>query len=81
MDSAVEGDILTIVTRGNISGTIVNAEMKLRASIMRKESRCSHYGLDFPQPDTKNWNVWINIYKGSDGTMKLEKQAFGSWPA
>jgi len=59
---------------------IMNAEMKLRASIMRKESRCSHYRLDYPNMDTKNWNAWINIYKGRDGSMKLEKQAFGSWP-
>ena len=60
---------------------ILNAEMKLRASIMRKEGRCSHYRLDYPQMDTKNWNAWINIYKGSDGKMKLERQSFGSWPA
>ena len=63
------------------SNMIVNAEMKLRASIMRKESRCSHYRLDYPEPDTKNWNAWINIYKGRDGSMQLEKQAFGSWPS
>lgn len=60
---------------------ILNAEMKLRASIMRTESRCSHYRLDYPEVDTKNWNAWINIYKGSDGAMKLEKQAFGTWPS
>ena len=60
---------------------IVSAEMKLKASIMRTESRCSHFRLDYPEPDTNNWNAWINIYKGRDGTMKLEKQAFGSWPA
>ena len=59
---------------------IISAEMKLKASIMRKESRCSHYRLDYPEVDTKNWNAWINIYKGSDGSMKLEKQPFGSWP-
>jgi succinate dehydrogenase/fumarate reductase flavoprotein subunit len=60
---------------------ILNAEMKLRASLMRKESRCSHYRLDYPDPDTKNWNAWINIYKDDDNKMKLEKQPFGSWPA
>ena len=59
---------------------IISAEMKLRASIMRKESRCSHYRLDYPEMDTKNWNVWINIYKGSDGSMEFEKQPFRSWP-
>ena len=60
---------------------IMNAEMKLKASIMRKESRCSHYRLDYLNMDTKNWNCWINIYKGQDGEMKLEKQPFDSWPA
>jgi succinate dehydrogenase/fumarate reductase flavoprotein subunit len=60
---------------------IVNAEMKLRASIMRTESRCSHFRLDYPEPDTQNWNAWINIYQGRDGSMQLEKQAFGSWPS
>ena len=60
---------------------IVSAEMKLKASIMRKESRCSHYRLDYPDMDDENWQAWINIYKGADGTMQLEKQPFGSWPA
>ena len=60
---------------------IVNAEMKLRASIMRKESRCSHFRLDYPEMDTENWNAWIIIYKGPDGSMKLERQAFDKWPA
>ena len=60
---------------------ILNAEMKLRASLMRRESRCSHYRLDYPETDTRNWNAWINIFKGDDGTMHLEKQPFGRWPA
>ncbi len=62
------------------SNMIISAEMKLKASIMRKESRCSHFRLDYPEMDTKNWNAWINIYKGNDGSMKLEKQPFDSWP-
>lgn len=35
---------------------IVTAEMKLKASIMRIESRCSHYRLDYPETDNENWN-------------------------
>jgi succinate dehydrogenase/fumarate reductase flavoprotein subunit len=62
------------------SNMIVSAEMKLKASLLRKESRCSHFRLDYPEMDTKNWNAWINIYKGRDGSMKFEKQPFGSWP-
>lgn len=59
---------------------IISAEMKLKASLMRKESRCSHFRLDYPEMDNQNWQAWINIFKGDDGTMKMEKQPFGSWP-
>ncbi|RMD93571.1 MAG: succinate dehydrogenase/fumarate reductase flavoprotein subunit, partial [Calditrichaeota bacterium] len=59
---------------------IISAEMKLRASLFRTESRLSHYRLDYPELDDKNWRAWINIYKGADGKMKLEKQPFGYWP-
>jgi succinate dehydrogenase/fumarate reductase flavoprotein subunit len=62
------------------SNMIISAEMKLRASLMRKESRCSHYRLDFPEVDEKNWRAWINIFKSTNGAMKLEKQNFDSWP-
>jgi succinate dehydrogenase/fumarate reductase flavoprotein subunit len=55
---------------------IISAEMKLKASILRTESRCSHYRLDYPQLDEKNWRAWINIFKGEDGTMQFEKQSF-----
>ncbi|WP_404308685.1 FAD-binding protein [Neorhodopirellula lusitana] len=59
---------------------IVTAEMKLRASLMRTESRCSHYRLDYPDRDDKNWRAWINIFKADDGSMQLEKQPFDAWP-
>jgi len=59
---------------------IVTAEMKLKASLMRKESRCSHYRLDYPEMDDVNWRAWINIFMGADGSMQFEKQPFGSWP-
>ena len=60
---------------------IISAEMKLKASILRTESRCSHYRLDFPHTDDENWRAWLNIFQGEDGTMQFEKQAFGSWPS
>lgn len=59
---------------------IISAEMKLKASLMRTESRCSHYRLDYPQLDDENWRAWINIYMGEDGSMQFEKQPFGHWP-
>ncbi|SMX50903.1 FAD-binding protein [Maliponia aquimaris] len=33
---------------------IVSAEMKLRASLFRTESRCSHYRLEYPEVDDAN---------------------------
>ncbi len=57
---------------------IISAEMKLRASIMRKESRASHYRLDYPEMDGTNWEAWINIFKGKDGSMQMEKQPFST---
>jgi len=60
---------------------ILSAEMKLRASLMRTESRCSHYRLDYPKVDEESWRAWINIYKGKDGSMQLEKQPWDSWPS
>lgn len=60
---------------------VITAEMKMRASLMRKESRGSHYRLDYPQADNTNWRAWINIYKNENGEMCLEKQPFGTWPS
>ena len=60
---------------------VISAEMKLRASLMRTESRCSHYRLDYPEMDNENWQAWINIFKGEDGKMQLEKQPFDTWPS
>ncbi len=59
---------------------LITAEMKLKASMMRTESRCSHYRLDYPDIDYKNWQAWINIYKDDNGDMQFEKQPFGKWP-
>lgn len=59
---------------------IITAEMKLKASMMRTESRCSHYRLDYPDVDYENWQAWINIYKDDKGVMQFAKQGFGSWP-
>ncbi len=60
---------------------IITAEMKMRASLMRKESRCSHYRLDYPEVDDENWRAWINIWQDENGQMQLEKQPFDTWPA
>lgn len=60
---------------------VITAEMKLKASLMRTESRCSHFRLDYPEVDYENWQAWINLWQDENGEMQFEKQGFDQWPA
>jgi succinate dehydrogenase/fumarate reductase flavoprotein subunit len=51
---------------------VLNAEMKLRTSLLRTESRGNHYREDYPARDDKNWLAWIKI-KDEGGNMTLTK--------
>jgi len=46
------------------------AELVLRASLMRTETRASHYREDYPNRDDENWLKWIMITQ-KDGQIKL----------
>lgn len=48
-------------------------EMKLRASLARKESRGAHFREDFPFRDDKNWLAWTACHKDSNGNMTVSK--------
>ena len=52
---------------------VLNAETKLRASLMRTESRGSHYREDYPNRNDDEWLAWIKIHSGEDGRMALTK--------
>ena len=56
-----------------VRNMLLNAEMKLRASLFRTESRGAHYREDFPARDDKNWLAWVVISRDGD-TMKLTKR-------
>lgn len=79
LDNLKASDMHELRLAHETKNMIISAEMKLKASLMRKESRCSHFRLDYPKLDNKNWQAWINIYKSKKGKMKFEKQAFGTW--
>lgn len=51
---------------------ILNAEMKLRASLFRTESRGNHYREDYPDTND-DWLAWVVIEKDSDDNMQLTK--------
>jgi hypothetical protein len=52
---------------------LLNAEMKLRASLFRTESRGAHYREEFPARDDKDWLAWVIITQDGDG-MKLARR-------
>jgi succinate dehydrogenase/fumarate reductase flavoprotein subunit len=52
---------------------ILNAEMKLRASLFRTESRGSHYREDIPARNDKEWMAWV-ILNQENGEMKVSKR-------
>ncbi len=57
------------------------AEMKLRASLFRTESRGNHFREDYPRRDDPTWLAWVKI-KDEQGEMKLYKEPLPKdwWP-
>ncbi len=60
---------------------VLNAEMRLRSSLFRTESRGCHYREDYPQRDDPNWLAWI-LLKEQDGKMTTIKKPISKewWP-
>jgi succinate dehydrogenase/fumarate reductase flavoprotein subunit len=52
---------------------ILNAEMRLKSSIFRTESRGCHYREDYPGRDDKNWLAWV-LLKQENGKMNAFKK-------
>jgi len=52
---------------------VLNAEMKLRASLFREESRGTHYREDFPGRVDPDWLAWVTI-REEEGKMVLSKK-------
>jgi len=52
---------------------VLNAEMKLRASLFRTESRGTHYREDYPRRDDPEWLAWV-LLKEENGRMKAYKK-------
>lgn len=52
---------------------VLEAEMKLRASLERKESRGGHYRVDYPYRDDEHYLCYFAAVKSEDGTMRMER--------
>lgn len=53
---------------------INSAEMKLRASLARKETRGLSYRSDYPYRDDENFLCYMLVQKQADGSMEVTKQ-------
>jgi succinate dehydrogenase/fumarate reductase flavoprotein subunit len=60
---------------------VLNAEMILRASLFRTESRGLHYREDYPRRDDPTWLAWTKV-KEEQGLMKVSKEPVPEewWP-
>jgi succinate dehydrogenase/fumarate reductase flavoprotein subunit len=57
-----------------VEGICFVAEMYLRASLMRTESRAGHYREDYPGRDDRNWLKWI-VVRQEKGELKLRTES------
>jgi succinate dehydrogenase/fumarate reductase flavoprotein subunit len=54
-----------------VRNMVLCAEMFLRTSLERKESRSGALREDYPYVDNENWLKWIFVKKGSSGAMEI----------
>jgi succinate dehydrogenase/fumarate reductase flavoprotein subunit len=53
---------------------VLNAEMRLRASLFRTETRGCHYREDYPLRNDQEWLAWVLVKKGPGGEMQVVKR-------
>jgi succinate dehydrogenase/fumarate reductase flavoprotein subunit len=60
---------------------VLVAEMRLRASLFRTESRGNHFREDYPRRDDPKWLAWVKL-KDNEGEMKATKTPIPKewWP-
>ena len=60
----------------DVKSIIDNAELVLRSSLERKESRPIPFGFrrkDYPHQDDKNWKTFLSIRRNEDGAFEFSK--------
>ncbi len=75
-------DVRTLIKAKETQTMMLSAEMTLKATLMRKETRENiFYREDYAGPDNKNWLKWIIVSKGKDGDMRFTTKAipFGKY--
>lgn len=76
-------DVRGLIKSREAETMILSAEMTLKASLTRQETRESiFYREDYPNQDNENWLKWIVVEKGRGGEMifETEKIPFEKYP-
>jgi succinate dehydrogenase/fumarate reductase flavoprotein subunit len=60
----------------------LDAEIRLRASLFRTESRGTHFRQDYPRRDDPKWLAWVKVKKDTQGNMSVLKEPIPKkwWP-
>jgi succinate dehydrogenase / fumarate reductase, flavoprotein subunit len=78
-------DLHHLVKLVGMRSMVLIAELILRASLMRTESRASHFREDYPGRDDKNWLKWIVVNQKNGKLdfhfehLPLEKYSHKTW--
>lgn len=76
-------DVRYLIKAKETQTMMLSAEMTLKASMMRKETRENiFYREDYKEADNKNWLKWIFVEKADDGGIEFltEDIPFDSYP-
>ncbi|MFX1296423.1 MAG: FAD-binding protein, partial [Promethearchaeota archaeon] len=65
-DTMLADDFHNLTKLKEVENMLLCAELFLKASIMRKESRKDYYRQDYPNVDNKNWLKWILVKKNKE---------------
>lgn len=76
LGAAAVPDLHQLVKLLEAGNMLLAAEMFLRASLVRKESRKDHYREDYPERDDENWLRWTELEKAGGG-MRLSQEHIG----
>jgi len=58
---------------------VLNAEIKLRSSLFRTESRGCHYREDYPRRDDPTWLAWVKLKEENDRMMLWKEPIPEKW--
>ena len=70
----VAKDAHALVKLHETHSMLLSAEMYLRASLARCESRGSHFRDEYPETNNDDWLSWVNLRRSSEGRMEVESE-------